>query len=248
MSKEKPKSSKTGALVMVLLVLWLAGLTALVLMYLKKPAENELENRVVKLETKANTLVGKVKPPGSEELNSLMDRVDALEKRVAGLGSGDVAPVGASGVDGSCDCDQLQGRLAALESAVDSESGTRTVGGARTGKKATGEKKTPPAETATRTEAGSQADTSEKSMASSKKTSAKSRSKSTDRRTPPPYRPGAAPAAPSKVANDGYSGSNQDYGSRTVHDINRRYEPIYEGSSDDASSRGLLGPGGGGFR
>jgi len=245
MSKDKPKSSKTGALVMVLLVLWLAGLTGLVLMYLKKPAAGDLDTRMAKLEAKANSLVGKVNPPGTKELNDLEARVEDLEKRIAGR-SEDARPVTAQ--TAGCDCEQLQDRLAALETAVDSESGTRTVGSSRSGQTPASEKQPAASDTASPTAAQAPSDTTEKRAGTTKKTAAKSRSKSAARKAAPPYRPGADSQQTTPVSGDAASRSNQDYGIRNLQDINRRYAPIYEGSSEDASSRGLLGPGSSGFR
>ncbi len=249
MSKDKPKSSKTGALVVVLLVLWLAGLTALVLTYLKKPTAGDLDARVAKLEAKANSLVGKVNPPGTKELNDLEARVEDLEKRIAGAAFGDTQPVAAQTAgSGGCDCEQLQDRLASLEAAVGSESGTRTVSGNRSGQTPSSDKPSDESGTATQTAAQDRSGTAEKSAGAAKKTAAKSRSKSTARTTPPPRRPAADSQQANRVSGDAASRSNQDYGTRNLQDMNRQYTPIYEGSSKDASSRGLLGPGGGGFR
>ncbi len=218
MSKDKPNSSKTGALVMVLMVLWLAGLTALILVYLQKPAAGDLYTRVAKLETKANSLVGKIHPPGSKELNnkelnSLEDRIADLENRISGLVSDDSQPV--TSQTAGCDCEKLEDRLAALETA---------------------------AETKIRTAGQTRSDAPEKSTRLPKKTAAKSKFKPAAGKTLPPTRPRT------NTADGDVSGSIPDYGSRDLHDMNRRYAPIYQETSDDAGGRGLLGPGSGGYR
>lgn len=256
MTKDATKSSKTGALVTVLLVLWLAGLTALVLMYLKKPAPADIDTRVAKLESKANTLVGKVNPPGAKGLNDLEGRVAELEKRISGLSSGEVQPVSA-GTDGNggCDCDRLENRVASLESSIGTVSAKGTAGGAqtaRTPKIDTSKTAAPEKENREATQAGEQAtaqaqvkpETPKKGPGVTKKTASKSRSKSAAQKTSSAQRAADAPPA----ANEANARYNQDYGSGSIHDMNRRYAPIYGGSSDDASSRGLLTPEGGAYR
>jgi hypothetical protein len=248
MSKDKPRSSKTGPLVTVLLVLWLAGLTALVLMYLQKPAAGDLDARVANLEAKANSLVGKVNPPGTKEINNLEGRIEALENRMAGLGPGEMQTAAAGNdLSGGCDCGQLQDRIAALESAVDSDPGARNVAGVQTGPTAVTEKQKTASETGSGNAAAVRPDASKESAGVTKKTAVKTRSKPSTRTPPPPFRP-VADSSRRRPSADNISRSYPDYAAGSLQDSNRRYHPIYQGSPDDASSRGLLGPGGGGFR
>ncbi|MFW5637273.1 MAG: hypothetical protein ACOC3A_11490 [Thermodesulfobacteriota bacterium] len=248
MSKDKPKSSKTGSLVMVLLVLWLAGLTALVLMYLQKPAAGDLDARVARLEAKANSLVGKVNPPGTKEIDNLKGRIEAMENRTIGLGSGEMqAAAAGNDLSGGCDCGQLRDRIAALESAVDSESGTRTVAGIQTGPAAETEKQKTASETGSGNAAAARAEASKESAGVTKKTAVKTNSKPATRTPPPPFTP-VADSNRRRPSADNNSRSYPDYAAGSLQDSNRRYQPIYQGFPDDASSRGLLGSGGGGFR
>lgn len=240
MSKDTSKPSKTGALVVALMVLWLAGLTALVLVNLQKPAAGDLDTRVANLETKANSLVGRIHPPGDKELNNLEDRLIDLEKRIADFTSGDAMPVTAE--TGGCDCQRLENRLAALETAVDSEPGSTILSGVRGGQAPDTGTQPQAGETASQTAAQNRSDGPEKGTRPERKTAAKAKSKTAAGKTLPMQQP--------RIPKEGdeASRSNPDYGSRNLHDMNRRYVPIYQGASNEAGSRGLLGPGSGGYR
>jgi len=129
--KEK-KSSGLGGVMMILIVLWLAGLTALFLVYMKTPKDGDLAERVAKLETGAGAgkVGGKINVSDGKQIAALEKKVMAMEKRLAGVPAGEIAAAtadaGGTGVDAAgtgangdkCDCKDMAGRLDKLEALV----------------------------------------------------------------------------------------------------------------------------------
>ncbi|MEZ4528074.1 MAG: hypothetical protein R2941_19365 [Desulfobacterales bacterium] len=99
----KPASGK-GSLLTVIALLWLTGLTAFVFMMLKQPQDSGLETRVAKLETRAATVGGKIRKPGTGNVENAKD----------GTGTGEAGGTGAGGAD-AAQIAGLEQRLAQLE-------------------------------------------------------------------------------------------------------------------------------------
>jgi hypothetical protein len=124
--KSKSSSNGRGSLVLVLVVLWLIGLTAAVAFFNLPMGGGapDLENRVSALEQRAGQARGAISPPGVDDLGTLTDRVNELEERLnaGGAATASAAASGASGdagaVAGDCPCDRILGRLDRLENRV----------------------------------------------------------------------------------------------------------------------------------
>lgn len=123
--KSKDSRNGRGSLVLVLVVLWLIGLTAAVAFFNSPagpgPSPSNLESRVSALEQRSGQVRGTIAPPGADDLATLTDRVDQLERRSGG-GDGAAAAnadgSGAGAMAGGCPCDQIISRLDRLESRV----------------------------------------------------------------------------------------------------------------------------------
>lgn len=124
--KTKSSSNGRGSLVLVLVVLWLIGLTAAVAFFNLPMGTGtpDLENRVSALEQRAGQARGTISPPGVDDLGTLTDRVNELEERLnaGGGAAASAAAAGASGdagaMAGDCPCDRILSRLDRLENRV----------------------------------------------------------------------------------------------------------------------------------
>ncbi len=125
-SGDRNSRSKTGGLVLVLLFIWLAGLTGLFFYTMQSKGASNLETRISALERRSTKVVRKINPAGGKQLANLEKRVNQLEKRLsdttnmAGNISDDTQ---ASATKGSCNCSELVSRLDNLERALAAKSG-----------------------------------------------------------------------------------------------------------------------------
>jgi hypothetical protein len=123
--KSKSSGNGRGSLLLVLVVLWLVGLTAAVAFFnlSEGPGSSDLEGRVSALERRSGQVRGTIVPPGADDLGTLTDRVDELERRIGGDGGAAAANAdGTAGTAGAvaddCPCDRILSRLDQLESRV----------------------------------------------------------------------------------------------------------------------------------
>ncbi len=125
-SGDRNSRSKTGGLVLVLLFIWLAGLTGLFFYTMQSKGSGDLEARVSALERRSTKVVRKINPAGGKQLANLERRVNQLEKQLsdtnmAGNISGEATQASAS--QGSCNCNELVARLDKLEGALLAKTG-----------------------------------------------------------------------------------------------------------------------------
>ncbi|MFP4419717.1 MAG: hypothetical protein ACLFRG_04165 [Desulfococcaceae bacterium] len=123
--KSKGSRNGRGSLVLVLVVLWLVGLTAAVAFFNLPmgPGSADLEDRVAALERRSGQVRGTIPPPGVDDLGALTDRMNELERRLDGGGATAAGASDAAGdsgaTGGDCPpCDQILDRLDRLESRV----------------------------------------------------------------------------------------------------------------------------------
>lgn len=118
--KSRNPRNGRGSLVLVLVVLWLIGLTAAVAFFnLPMGAgPGDIENRVADLEKRASQVRKAVPSPDGGDASALAERVDRLEARL-GAGGGAVSASAAGSADGfadgNCPCDRILSRLDRLE-------------------------------------------------------------------------------------------------------------------------------------
>jgi hypothetical protein len=142
--KDKSEKRKTGSsgmgvsILMVVIFLWMGGLTFLWWTTAQKSGGNDLEERVTRLETKASRVVKKINPPGSKTSPQLEARIKKLENKLGAINtntstasadgtdaaaSPDNASVSASSAATGCNCDGLAERMDRLENLVLTKNG-----------------------------------------------------------------------------------------------------------------------------
>jgi hypothetical protein len=137
--KSKGSRNGRGSLVLVLVVLWLIGLTAAVAFFNSPvgpgPSPSNLESRVSALEQRAGQVRGAIAPPGADDLGTLTDRVNQLEQRIGGgdgaaAANADGSAAAAGAMAGDCPCDRILARLDRLESTTTAGAGDDNGGAA----------------------------------------------------------------------------------------------------------------------
>ncbi len=237
----KPASGR-GSLLTVVTLLWLAGLTAFVFMMLKKSDDSGLENRVAKLETKAAAVGGKIKKPGTENVETAKDesagpdaaQMAGLEQRLAQLEQklGEFSASGAKPADAAAETSAagtapLSGGYDELKSKVDDLEAKLLACGAcaekPVAKAVVPEKKTEP----------------KKAVARAKK-KAKPRV-TTARKSSPVYKGPAPVAAAPNAVKAPQMGTYEHYD--TVYDISMRVGPMYGHTDRDSIDYSRMAPG-----
>ncbi|QTA81746.1 Uncharacterized protein dnl_40950 [Desulfonema limicola] len=236
MSNDNTSSRKNG-LVMVVLVLWLAGLTALFFMLMKNQKDNPIEARVARLEEKASKVVGKIPKPEStgsnNDIGMLNQRISQLELKIGELQQGGITTSAvdtktSNASEDPCNCNEFASRLDKLEALVLAKN------------KVTGNSKTAEIKPAAK----------EKSVSTAKKKTVKRAAK---KRTPRYTKSLASSQAKPKIISRSASAKtdytapanyDNDYIGDSVYEISTRFGPMYGGySNEEMRSISRLAPG-----
>lgn len=226
--------SGSSGILTIIIFLWLAGLTALTVMFLKGSASTDLEERVVRLEAKASAVSRKVDPARGQQLAALESRLNNLEQRFGGGSpvTSAAATVPASGTDAAdCDCGGLQDRIEKLETLVTAmvtDDGSKTVKVAAT---SDAPKETVTAEPKT---------TPRKAVAPKPKKTAKKR---VAKKRSIAKAPASPPAYPGDDSDAYYTRYDPRYGGESVFDITQRIDPNYTRTENEQLGVRKLAPG-----
>lgn len=253
MSNDNASSRKNslGMVVAIVLALWLTGLSALFLMFIKNQKDNPLEARIAKLEAKASRVVGKIKKPGTTAANNdigmLNKRISQLELQFAEVKPGNIttaspgtddttaasAPVKTAAVsDSSCDCNEFAGRLDKLEAMLLAQK-------SGTARKTVSKSIKPKGKVKARA----------KHVRKSRKTIVKKYKRKSPQRAKPAVTASvktgtAEKTAPAKTKKAAFDYSETDHIGDSVYEMSRRFGPMYGGyTNEELASLRRLAPG-----
>jgi hypothetical protein len=244
-SGRKSGGSSLGKGLMLIILLWLAGLTAFA--WMNRPSENSLEPRVAKLEKRTATVGGKIPKPGSEknsastasaqQMDALEGRLETLEKKLAAVSAAEISGSSSKGTPGGEKSpaaaggspweemknrvDELEARLLACGACSESPAqSSASASAAGTGIKEKTETKAAPKKAAARLPRK------------------KSKPAKVARRAPAPAKTGSRGSSPKKAAA---VGSYEHYDS--LYEISMRMGPQYGYTDRDAMRFSRMAPG-----
>ena len=242
MAKKKTGSSR-GSLILIILFLWVAGLTALFVMQMKQ-AGGDVEERLARLESsRSSKVVRKVNSISKNDLEAIKKRIENLEQGIAQASAGGQTP-GPVAAGGACNCDDLGDRVKNLEAAMNNRQ--------------TASAPTPAVSDASQpadVKPTVQAKVSPKKAVRQKKVvrqrkKAKRRPRKTIVRTPVSRKIGDTVRPRPVVSGDQYYTKHsfsqrydEQYGGASVYEISRRFAPMHTYTGAETRSIESLAPG-----
>lgn len=233
--KEKSKSSGMGGILTIVIFLWLAGLTALTVMFLKGSGSTDVEERLMRLEAKAASVGRKVDPAQGRQLADLEVRLGKLEQQFGGAVLSASTSDAAAGVSNAsaCNCDELTDRVEKLETMVtamapsDAPRSMTVAATEEPPKEVKEDKSVEPKKAAPRKAVAPKPKKTAKKRVAKKKSTAGA----------------VAPAYPGGDSNAYYTRYDPAYGGESVFDMTQRIDPNYTRSEYEQTNVNKLAPG-----